>query len=74
VPCQGQNLDAHINDFKKQIYFRPSDIVLDPFCRSGTLVVQKNELGIPAVAVDISEFSGSRYYRGNNENRFTGEG
>jgi 2-polyprenyl-3-methyl-5-hydroxy-6-metoxy-1,4-benzoquinol methylase len=50
-------LDDHINDFKKQIYFRPGDIVLDPFCGIGTLLVQANELGMHAVGVDISEFN-----------------
>ncbi len=50
-------LDDHINGFKKQVYFHPGDIVLDPFCGSGTLLVQANELGMHAIGVDISEFN-----------------
>ena len=29
-------LDNHTNEFKKEIYFRKGDIVLDPFCGSAT--------------------------------------
>jgi len=50
-------LDNHTNDFKKKVFFRQGDIVLDPFCGSGTTLVQANELGIHAVGVDISEFN-----------------
>ena len=50
-------LDGHTDKFKQQVYFRPGDIVLDPFCGSGTTLVQANELGMPAVGVDISAFN-----------------
>jgi len=50
-------LDNHINDFKTDIFFKSGDIVLDPFCGSGTTLVQANELGIHAVGIDISEFN-----------------
>ena len=50
-------LDAHTDKFKQQVYFRPGDIVLDPFCGSGTTLVQANELGMPAVGIDISAFN-----------------
>jgi len=50
-------LDAHVDDFKKEVYFRPGDIVLDPFCGSGTTLVQANELGMHAVGVDISLYN-----------------
>ncbi|MCF7810241.1 site-specific DNA-methyltransferase [bacterium] len=50
-------LDSHKDDFKKEIYFRPGDIILDPFCGSGTALVQANELGIHAIGVDISSFN-----------------
>jgi len=33
-------LDSHIDESKKEIYFRRGDIVLDPFCGSGTTLVQ----------------------------------
>jgi len=50
-------LDTHTDDFKKNVYFKPGDIVLDPFCGSGTELVQANELGIHSIGIDISAFN-----------------
>jgi hypothetical protein len=50
-------LDSHTDTFKKEIYFQPGDIILDPFSGSGTTIVQSNELGIHAVGIDISAFN-----------------
>ncbi|MDR0676375.1 MAG: site-specific DNA-methyltransferase [Elusimicrobiota bacterium] len=50
-------LDSHIDNFKKEIYFKKGDVVLDPFCGSGTTLIQANESGINAIGVDISEFN-----------------
>lgn len=50
-------LDNHTDNFKKEIFFNKGDIVLDPFCGSGTTLVQSNELGINAIGVDISAFN-----------------
>lgn len=50
-------LDSHVNLFKKEVYFKEGDIVLDPFCGSGTTLVQANELGLHAVGLDISFFN-----------------
>ena len=50
-------LDDHVNSLKKEVFFHPGDIVIDPFCGSGTTLVQANELGINAIGIDISEFN-----------------
>ena len=36
---------------------KKGDIVLDPFCGSGTTLVQCNELGMHSIGIDISEFN-----------------
>ena len=50
-------IDDHTDDFKRDVYFQKDDIILDPFCGSGTTLVQANELGMHAVGVDISKFN-----------------
>lgn len=50
-------LDSHTDNFKKEVFFKKGEIVLDPFCGSGTTLVQANELGIHAIVIDISEFN-----------------
>ena len=50
-------LDAHTDNFKTDVYFKSGDIVLDPFCGSGTILVQASELGMHAVGIDVSVFN-----------------
>ena len=50
-------IDDHTDDFKKEPYFKPGDIILDPFCGSGTTLIQSNELGINSIGIDISAFN-----------------
>ncbi|MCI4625265.1 MAG: hypothetical protein L3V56_04810 [Candidatus Magnetoovum sp. WYHC-5] len=50
-------LDSHTDNFKKAVYFKKGDIILDPFCGSGTTMVQCSELGMHCVGIDISAFN-----------------
>lgn len=50
-------LDSHTDNFKTQQFFKPGDIVLDPFAGSGTTLVQANELGLHAIGIDVSAFN-----------------
>ena len=50
-------LDNHTNSFKKKVFFKSGDIVLDPFMGSGTTLVQASELGINSIGIDVSEFN-----------------
>ncbi len=50
-------IDDHTDNFKTETYFQKGDIILDPFCGSGTTMVQCNELGMHAIGVDVSMFN-----------------
>ncbi len=50
-------LDTHTDNFKQEVFFHPGDIVLDPFCGSGTTLVQANELQLNAIGIDVSFFN-----------------
>ena len=50
-------LDNHVDDIKKEIFFREGNIILDPFCGSGTTLSVANELGMHGIGVDISKFN-----------------
>ena len=50
-------LDNHVNNFKKERFFNKGGIVLDPFCGSGTTLIQTSELGLHAIGIDVSAFN-----------------
>ena len=50
-------IDAHIDNFKKEAYFKRGDIILDPFLGSGTTLIQSLEMGIHSIGIDVSEFN-----------------
>ncbi len=50
-------LDQKTDKYKKEVFFCEGDIVLDPFCGSGTTLVQANEMGIHAIGLDVSVFN-----------------
>ncbi len=50
-------IDDHLDDFKKNVYFKPGDVVLDPFSGSGTTLVQAREMGIHSIGIDVSHFN-----------------
>ncbi|SLM33231.1 Modification methylase MjaII [Desulfamplus magnetovallimortis] len=50
-------LDQHTDKFKKEVFFNEGDIILDPFCGSGTTLVQANELNLHSIGIDVSAFN-----------------
>jgi len=50
-------LDMHTDNLKKEVFFQKGDIVIDPFCGSGTTLIQANELKIHSIGIDISPFN-----------------
>ena len=50
-------IDNKADTFKKEVYFKKGDIILDPFSGSGTTLVQAHEMGMHSIGVDISHFN-----------------
>lgn len=50
-------LDSHLNTFKKKVFFKEGDIILDPFMGSGTTIIQSSELGLHSIGIDVSDFN-----------------
>lgn len=55
-PYLGKFIPQLVEVFLRK-YFSPGQRVLDPFCGSGTTLVQANELGIHSIGFDISAFN-----------------
>ena len=55
-PYLGKYIPQLVEVFLRK-YFRVGQTVLDPFCGSGTTLVQANELGINSIGCDISAFN-----------------
>jgi len=50
-------LDKHTDNFKNTSFFNAGDIILDPFCGSGTTLVQASELNLHSIGIDVSAFN-----------------
>ena len=50
-------LDQHTDNFKNKSFFNAGNIILDPFCGSGTTLVQASELNLHSIGVDVSAFN-----------------
>jgi hypothetical protein len=55
-PYLGKFIPQLVEIFLRK-YFSPGQTVLDPFCGSGTTLVQANELGINVIGYDVSAFN-----------------
>ena len=55
-PYLGKYIPQLVEIFLRK-YFRAGQSVLDPFCGSGTTLVQANELGVHSLGFDISAFN-----------------
>ncbi|NLJ57075.1 MAG: site-specific DNA-methyltransferase [Firmicutes bacterium] len=55
-PYLGKFIPQLVEIFLRK-YFKAGQTVLDPFCGSGTTLVQANELGINSIGYDVSAFN-----------------
>ncbi|MFN2597266.1 MAG: DNA methyltransferase, partial [Pyrinomonadaceae bacterium] len=55
-PYLGKYIPQLVEIFLRK-YFEAGQTLLDPFCGSGTTLVQANELGINSIGYDVSEFN-----------------
>jgi DNA modification methylase len=55
-PYLGKFIPQIVEVFLRK-YFERGQVVLDPFCGSGTTLVQANELGVSSIGYDVSAFN-----------------
>ena len=55
-PYLGKFIPQLVEIFLRK-YFRTGKTIIDPFCGSGTTLIQCNELGINSIGYDISAFN-----------------
>jgi len=55
-PYLGKFIPQLVEYFLKR-YFKPGQIILDPFMGSGTTLIEANILGMSSIGIDISEFN-----------------
>jgi len=55
-PYKGKYIPQLVEYFLER-YFKPGDIVIDPFMGSGTTLVQALEMGIHSIGIEISPFN-----------------
>jgi DNA methylase len=55
-PYLGKFIPQLVGHFLSR-YFEPGQVVLDPFCGSGTTLVEATERGVHSVGVEVSEFN-----------------
>ena len=46
-------LDKHTDDYKKEVYFQDGDIVLDPFCGTGTTMLASMKCNRNSIGIEI---------------------
>lgn len=55
-PYLGKFIPQLVEIFLRK-YFKPGQIILDPFLGSGTTLIEANLLGMPSIGIELSEFS-----------------
>jgi DNA modification methylase len=55
-PYLGKFIPQLVEVFLKK-YFKPGQIILDPFVGSGTTLIEANILNMPSIGIELSEFS-----------------
>jgi DNA modification methylase len=55
-PYLGKFIPQLVEVFLKK-YFRPGQMILDPFVGSGTTLIEANILNMPSIGIELSEFS-----------------